>query len=202
MQHPHAWSLLPALVLILVLALVTTGCSESPAVAPVTSPPATTTAGTPSPSPSSTPAAVSPPTSVQQSTVSAAAPYPDPQPYEISPRFVTNIAEYGEGGKPLVTFHDATYPLKYHSEALVADVVKAPLVITFTVTPGNPNPNYCFFILTVRDAGSGTVIGQEGFNRAFSSETTKKMAFTAPGRYHLTLHGALVDVRLKLQAGG
>lgn len=45
-------------------------------------------------------------------------------------------------------------------------------------------------------------MGQEGFNRALSSETTKKMAFTTPGRYHLTPHEAMVDVRLKLLTGG
>jgi len=134
--------------------------------------------------------------------VSVAAPYPDPEPYEISPRFVKNIAEYGEGGRPLVTIHDATYTLRYQSEALVADVVEAPLLITFTVTPGHTNPNYCYFIITIRDADQGIVVGQEGYNRAFSSETTKKMAYTMPGKYHITLHGAMVDVRLKLQAGG
>lgn len=72
-----------------------------------------------------TPAASSP-ASPERSTVSPAAPFPDPEPSEISPRFVKNIAEYGEGGRPLVTIHDATYTLRYQSEALAADVVKAP----------------------------------------------------------------------------
>jgi len=135
------------------------------------------------------------------STVSPAAPFPDPEPHEISPRFVKNIAEYGEGVRPLVTIHDATYTLRYQSRALAADVVKAPFLVTFTVTPGSTNPNYCSFILTIRDADSGTVVGQEGYTRTFSTDTTKKLAFLKPGRYHLTLHGAMVDVRLRLQAG-
>jgi hypothetical protein len=135
------------------------------------------------------------------STVSPAAPFPDPEPYEISPRFVKNIAEYGEGGRPLVTIWDAPYSLKYQSDAIIADVVKAPLLITFMVTPGHTNPNYCYFILTIRDAESGTVVGQEGYARTFSTDTTKKLAFLTPGRYHLTLHGAMVDVRLRIQAG-
>jgi hypothetical protein len=189
MEHPHPRPPFPVLIVIVILTLLAAGCTGSPTASP--------TAGTPAPPP-----LVSQPASASRSTVAAAAPYPDPEPYEISPRFVTNIAEYGEGGRPLTTFHDATYTLKYQSEALIADVVEAPLLITFTVTPGHTNPYYCFFILTVRDANSGTVVGQEGYNRAFSSETTKKMAFTMPGRYHLTLHGAMVDVRLKLQAGG
>ena len=187
MHRPMPFPVL--IVLLLLLATGAAGCSG-----PMTG--STGPGGGPA-----TPAA-SPPAFPEGSTVSPAAPFPDPEPYEISPRFVKNIAEYGEGGRPLVTIYDATSTLSYQSEALLADVVKAPLLITFTVTPGHTNPNYCYFILTIRDADTSTVVGQEGYARAFSSESTKKLAFTTPGRYHLTLHGAMVDVRLRLQAGG
>jgi len=86
-----------------------------------------------------------PPVSPVGSTVSPGAPFPDPEPHEISPRFVKNIAEYGEGGRPLVTIHDATYTLRYQSKALAADVVKAPFLVTFTVTPGQHQSQLLLF---------------------------------------------------------
>jgi len=125
--------------------------------------------------------------------------YPPAEPYEIDPRFVRNTPEYRVDPTLFTEVYRNRFTFSYNTEGLLATVDKAPLVIDFTTTPGNANPNYCFFILTVRDADSGTVIGQEGYARTFSTENPKRMVFTRPGKYHLNLYGNWVDVDLGIR---
>jgi hypothetical protein len=145
------------------------------------------------------PAPATVPATTAAGPVMAADAYPASEPYEIDPRFVRNAPEY-RVDPALFTevFHDR-YSLNYNSVGLLATVDKPPLVIDFTVTPGNRDPVYSFFILTVRDGDSRQVIGQEGFGRTFSTDSPKRLVFTSPGKYHLNLYGTLVDVDLRLQ---
>jgi hypothetical protein len=166
------------------------GCAEratrdgSPGSTPTTVPATMTRAGSPVPA-----------TTTAGPVISAEA-YPPSEPYEIDPRFVRNVPEYRID--PVIftdVFHDR-YSMNYNSEGLLATVDEAPLVIEFSVTPGNRDPVYSFFILTVRDGDTGQVIGQEGYARTFSTDSPKRLVFTRPGKYHLNLYGTLVDVDL------
>jgi len=125
--------------------------------------------------------------------------YPPAEPYEIDPRFVENSPQYRvESALFTEVYHDR-FTMNYTSAGLLATVEKAPLVIDFSVIPGNRDPVYSFFILTVRDADSSTVVGQEGYGRTFSTESPKRLIFMSPGRYHLNLYGNLVEVDLKIR---
>ncbi len=125
--------------------------------------------------------------------------YPTGEPYEIDPRFVRNSPEYRVDPALFTEVYRKQFSLNYNSVGLLATVDKAPLVIDFSVTPGNRDPVYSFFILTVRDAGSRQVVGQEGYGRTFSTESPKRLVFTSPGKYHLNLYGNWVDVDLRVR---
>jgi hypothetical protein len=130
--------------------------------------------------------------------VKAAEAYPPSEPYEIDPRFVRNAPDYHVDPAFLSeVFHDR-YSMNYNSIGLLATVEKPPMVIEFAVTPGNRDPVYSFFILTVREGDSEKVIGQEGFARTFSTESPKRLVISSPGKYHLNLYGTLVNVDLRI----
>jgi hypothetical protein len=126
-------------------------------------------------------------------------PYPTGEPYEIDPRFVRNSPQYRVDPALFTEVYRNRFTLKYGSVGLLATVENAPLVIDFSVTPGNPDPVYSFFILTVRDADLGVVVGQEGYGRTFSTENPKRLVFMSPGRYHINLYGNLVEVDLGIR---
>jgi hypothetical protein len=131
--------------------------------------------------------------------VVSALPYPPAEPYEIDPRFVRNAPEYRVDPALFTEVYRNRFTLAFNTAGLLATVDRAPLVIDFSTTPAHTNPNYCFFILTVRDADTETVVGQEGYARTFSTENPKRMVFTRPGRYHLNLYGNMVKVDLVLR---
>jgi hypothetical protein len=171
--------LVPAL--IMVSLLITAGCTGfSQRGSPAQSSPASATA-TPAPGP-----------------VVGADAYPPAEPYEIDPRFVRNTPEYRVDPALFTQVYHNHFTLGYNSVGLLATVEEAPLVVDFSVTPGNSNPNYCFFILTVRNGDTEEVIGQEGYARTFSTETHKRLVFTRPGKYHFNLYGTMVEVELSM----
>lgn len=131
--------------------------------------------------------------------VVAADAYPPAEPYEIDPRFVRNSPQYRVDPALFTEVFHEQYSMNYNSEGLIATVDEAPLVIDFSVTPGNRDPVYSFFILTVRDASSGHVVGQEGYGRTFSTESPKRLVFLVPGKYHLNLYGNWVDADLSIR---
>jgi hypothetical protein len=131
--------------------------------------------------------------------VTEASPYPPGEPYEIDPRFVGNSPQYRVDPALFTQVYHNHFTLNYTSIGLLATVKNAPLVIDFSVIPGNPDPVYSFFILTVRDADRGVVVGQEGYGRTFSTESPKRLVFTSPGKYHINLYGTLVDVDLGIR---
>lgn len=173
----------PALLsLALVLLTLTAGCSV----------PAGTSGGG-----GSTPAATR--TAAAGGPVVATAAYPPAEPYEIDPRFVRNSPQYRVDPALFSGVFHGQYSMNYNSVGLLATVDEAPIVIDFSVTPGNRDPVYSFFILTVRDADSGHVVGQEGYGRTYSTESPKRLVFLVPGKYHLNLYGNWVDVDLAVR---
>jgi hypothetical protein len=172
---------LPLMSIMVAALLITAGCTSLvQSGSPGEAPPVTATYSAPGP-------------------VVEADAYPPAEPYEIDPRFVRNSPGYRVDPALFTEVYTNRFSLKYNSVGLLATVVKAPLVIDFSVIPGNSNPNYCFFILTVRDASLGEVIGQEGYARTFSTENPKRLVFTSPGKYHLNLYGNWVDVDLSIR---
>lgn len=139
------------------------------------------------------------PGSTAQGPVVEADAYPPGEPYEIDPGFVRNSPEYRVDPALFTDVYSNRFTLGYNSVGLLATVDRAPLVIDFSVTPGNADPVYSFFILTVRDAESQEVVGQEGYGRTYSTESQKRLVFTRPGRYHLNLYGNWVDVDLRVR---
>ncbi|MDD1660978.1 MAG: hypothetical protein LUO97_05040 [Methanomicrobiales archaeon] len=125
--------------------------------------------------------------------------YPPQEPHEIDPRFVRNNIGYTVDPVLFTEVYNRRFSMTYNSVGLLATVEKAPLVIDFSVHPGNRDPVYSFFILTVRDAGSRVVVGQEGYGRTFSTENPKRLVFMSPGKYHLNLYGNWVDVDLSIR---
>jgi hypothetical protein len=124
--------------------------------------------------------------------------YPPAEPYEIDPRFVRNNPGYRVDPALFTEVYHDRFTMNYNSIGLLATVDEAPLVIDFSVIPGNRDPVYSFFILTVRHGDSREVVGQEGYARTFSTENPKRLVFMSPGKYHLNLYGTLVDVDLKI----
>jgi len=131
--------------------------------------------------------------------VVAADAYPPAEPYEIDPRFVRNSPQYRVDPALFTEVYHDRFSMNYNSMGLLATVEEAPLVIDFSVTPGNRDPVYSFFILTVRAGSTREVVGQEGYGRTFSTENPKRLVFLNPGKYHLNLYGNWVDVDLSIQ---
>lgn len=125
--------------------------------------------------------------------------YPPAEPYEIDPRFVANSPQYRVDPALFTEVYHDRFSMNYNSVGLLATVEEAPLVIDFSVTPGNRDPVYSFFILTVRAGSTGEVVGQEGYGRTFSTESPKRLVFLNPGKYHLNLYGNWVDVDLRIR---
>jgi len=179
MQLPPGPALLSLAVALL---LFTAGC-QVPAGKPVAGVPAPAAVGTTPP----------------QGPVVAANAYPPAGPYEIDPRFVRNSPQYRVDPALFTEVFHGQYSMNYNSVGLIATVDDAPLLIDFSVIPGNRDPVYSFFILTVRDVPTGEVVGQEGYGRTFSTESPKRLVFLVPGKYHINLYGNWVDVDLGIR---
>lgn len=101
----------------------------------------------------------------------------------------------------LALIFEGSYGMNYQSIGMRATVEREPFVIEYAVVPKTENPHYAFLICTVRDDGTGTAVIEEGFNRIYSSERTKQIIIRKPGVYHLTWHGAMLDLTVRLYAG-
>jgi len=116
----------------------------------------------------------------------------------INPRFMRNHPGYRADPALFAEVYRNRFTFAYNSVALLATADEAPLIINFSVTPARAGPS-SFFILTVRDAESGVVIGQDGYARTFTTDSPKQMVFLSPGKYHLNLYGNLVNVELGIR---
>lgn len=123
---------------------------------------------------------------------------PDPNPYNVSSVPLTRV----DIAKPLVettTVFEERYSLVYSARGLQVDVVDVPFVITFSVTPGHPEPGaYSRLVVTVRDLETLRLIADEGYNGIYGSAREKSITLYSPGRYIVTLDGHFVDVTVRM----
>lgn len=100
-----------------------------------------------------------------------------------------------------VPVYKNNYSMRYSSAGLLIEAAAAPIVIDFEVTAKSNNTNDAFLLVTVRDYLTRDVIEESGYGRSYSTRMDKQIVLFHPGRYHLTLYGNLVDVRLKIYMG-
>ena len=156
-----------------------------------------TTVPTPETTPPTTETTTPPPTPTQPKTyATAATPIRDPNPY-VLPYYSTI---YNPKGEVFPTIFQQSYTFNYQYEAVVAQVLQAPLIIDFAVTPGSSSPIRSFFLITVRDNTTQKLLAQDGYFRTYSSNSPKRLTFSSPGTYHINMYGGFVSVDLTLRA--
>ncbi|MDD1665862.1 MAG: hypothetical protein LUQ32_10955 [Methanomicrobiales archaeon] len=126
----------------------------------------------------------------------SATPIRDPNPYKL-PYYST---VYNPKGQYFPTIFHQSYEFNFQYEAVYANVVKAPLIIDFAVTPGSSTPIRSFFLITVRDNTTQKLLAQDGYFRTYSSNSPKRLYFSSPGMYHINMYGGFVNADLTLRA--
>ncbi len=201
------------LIAILFIVLVS-GCTAPPQTI-VETPTATPEPVQPAPTHAQTPAAV-----IDPSVVVPATPYPTgtlrPEP-EQAPSVIRPTPET-VGYK---TVYSETIEPRFSETAMIVEVTKAPLIITAKITPETvtrtvtgtsqygkkeefsvvvtrPSEN-AWFECTVRDAGTGEIIVQDGYNRGYTQNTNMAITIRRAGVYHITFGGNFVKAEIKMQ---
>jgi hypothetical protein len=126
----------------------------------------------------------------------SATPIRDPSPY-VLPYYST---VYNPKGQSFPTIFQQSYTFNFQYEAVYANVVRAPLIIDFAVSPGSSSPIRSFFIITVRDNKTQKLLAQDGYFRTYSSNSPKRLYFSSPGSYHINMYGGFVTADLTLRA--
>jgi hypothetical protein len=167
---------------------VDTTVTEIPTIIPTTvpeTPPPTPETPTPSPVPT------------QRGTYAeSATPIRDPNPY-VLPYYST---VYNPKGQYFPTIFHKSYEFDFQYEAVYANVVNAPLIVDFAVSPGSSTPIRSFFMITVRNNKTQKLLAQDGYFRTYSSNSPKRLYFSSPGNYHINMYGSFVSVDLTLRA--
>jgi hypothetical protein len=167
---------------------------ETPAVTEIPTAEPTTVPETAPPTPEAT---TPPPVTTRAGTYAVAAtPIRDPNYYKL-PYYSTVYNP--KGNLPPTIFHQS-YRFNYQYEAVVANVVRAPLIIDFAVSPGSSSPIRSFFLITVRDNTTERLLAQDGYFRTYSSNSPKRLYFSSPGTYHINMYGSFVSADLTLRA--
>jgi hypothetical protein len=136
------------------------------------------------------------PTPTQDRTYAApATPYNDKKYYMLP--YKSSVYN-PKGNLPPVIYH-ATYSGKFQSEAVVAHVLQAPLIVDFILT-SSQSPTRSFFYLTVRNNKTEELLAQEGFYGPYTIDSGKRFYFSSPGDYHINMYGGFVTVDLTLRA--
>ena len=166
----------------------TTVITEVPTLLPETTPETTP------PTPEET---TLPPTPPPPSTWAVeAASIRDPNPINIP--YYSNVYNPGRNLPPVI--FQQSYNFNYQYYAVVANILKAPLIIDFAVSPGSSSPIRSFFIITIRDNTTHEPLRQDGYFRTYSAESPKRIIFSSPGTYHINMYGSDVSVSLTLRA--
>ncbi len=210
MNLGHGRYLLIAILFIVFVA----GCTAPPQSI-VETPAVTPEPVQPAPPPAQTQAAV-----IDPSVVVPATPYPTgtqrPEP-EQTPSVVRPTPET-VGYK---TVYSETIEPRFSETAMIVEVPQAPLIITAIITPDTvtrtivgtsqygkkddfsvvvtrPSEN-AWFECTVRDAGNGEIIVQDGYNRGHTQNTNMAITIRRAGVFHITFSGNFVKVEVKMQ---
>lgn len=166
---------------------------ETPMVTEIPTTEATTAPETVAPTPEIT---APEPTPTQDRTYAApATPYNDKKYYVLP--YKSSVYN-PKGNLPPVIYH-ATYSGKFQSEAVVAHVLQAPLIVDFILT-SSQSPTRSFFYLTVRNNKTEELLAQEGFYGPYTIDIGKRFYFSSPGDYHINMYGGFVTVDLTLRA--
>jgi len=138
-----------------------------------------------------------PPVATPRGTYAESAkPIRDPNPY-VLPYYST---VYNPKGQYFPTIFHQSYEFNFQYEAVYANVVKAPFIIDFAVSPGSSSPIRSFFLITVRDNTTQKLLAQDGYFRTYSSNSPKRLYFSSPGSYHINMYGSFVNADLTLRA--
>ncbi|NLA32040.1 MAG: hypothetical protein GX880_09540 [Methanomicrobiales archaeon] len=123
-----------------------------------------------------------------------------------------------------VTVYDQTIQYPQATKAYSFDLTTPPLIIEFEVEPKMitrikhaksdykdrkykdfiqvfPSEN-AWFLVTVRDRGSGAIVAEEGFGKLYSANTKKRLFIGRTGNYQIDLAGSEAKVHILMRAGG
>ncbi|MGA2934355.1 MAG: hypothetical protein ABSD81_04295 [Methanomicrobiales archaeon] len=155
-----------------------------------------TTVPTPETTPPTPETTTPPPTPTPPRTDAAAAtPYDDKKYYKLP--YYSTVYDPRANMPPV--FFQQSYDGRFQSEAVVANVVQAPLIVDFTLTQAQ-SPTRSFFYITVRNNATQELLAQDGFFGPYSIDTSKRLFFSTPGSYHINMYGGFVSVDLTLRA--
>jgi len=201
--------------LIVTLFIVLVGGCTAPPQSMVETPAITPNPVQPAPPPTQTPAVI-----IEPSVVVPATPYPTeplkPEP-EQAPSIVTSPSET-VGYK---TVYSETIEPRFSETAMIVEVTQAPLIITATITPSTVTrtitgtsqygkkeefsvlvtrpSEHAWFECTVRDAETGEIIVQDGYNRGYTQNTKMAITIRRAGVFHITFGGNFVRAEVKMQ---
>jgi hypothetical protein len=106
--------------------------------------------------------------------------------------------------------------MKYESRGLVVNVVRPPMMVSYTVAKGNwgdyqgkplsENPRMSYFVVTVRDNSTQAIVLENGYGDVYSmdgttKEETRDMVIYNQGTYHITFRGNMVDAVVTISTG-
>lgn len=201
--------------LITILFIVLVGGCTAPPPSIVETPAITPEPVQPAPPPVKTPGVV-----IDPSVVVPATPYPTdplkPEP-EQAPSIITSPPET-IGYK---TIYSETIEPRFSETAMIVEATKPPLIITAKITPSTVTrtitgtsqygkkedfsvvvtrpSEHAWFECTVRDAGTGEIIVQDGYSRRYTQNTDMAITIRRAGVYHITFGGNFVKAEVRMQ---
>jgi hypothetical protein len=125
-----------------------------------------------------------------------ATPIRDPNYYKLP--YYSTVYDPRQNMPPVI--YQQSYTFTYQYEAVVASVIKPPLIIDFAVSPGSSSPIRSFFLITIRNNDTQKLLAQDGYFRTYSAQSPKRLIFSSPGTYHINMYGAFVSASLTLRA--
>ena len=123
-----------------------------------------------------------------------------------------------------VTIYDETIQYPQATKAFALDLTTPPLIIEFEVEPKmvtrikRAKSDYgkreykdykqtfpsesAWFLVTIRDRGTGSIVAQNGFGKLYSADAKGKIFIGRSGDYQIELAGGDAKVRVLMRAGG
>jgi hypothetical protein len=102
---------------------------------------------------------------------------------------------------PTATFFENTYKLMYNNVAVLATVEQAPFVIEFWTSASSKNPYDALAVITIRNAATGDIVAEDGYNGQYSSDSYKLITIRDSGQFHVNIYGMRTTIQVKLRGG-